>query len=155
MPSYLRGNCSTYSFAVPNLRHSASSQKGTGEKIDGYLAVVLGSRSKPGEIGSALVFASAVEAAEADHQVAQGGEILGSVSSAGGRAILAEGDVADIVDGILDGPVTTAEGLDLSGIHFGGGAAGEKDFGFLGNAKGLEMVSGATDHGGLDGVGKS
>jgi hypothetical protein len=102
-----------------------------------------------------LVFASAIEAAEADHQVTQGGEILGGVSSAGSRAILAEGNVADVVDGILDAPVTPAEGLDLSGIHFGGGAAGEEDFRLFGNAKGLEMMSGAINYGGLDGVGKS
>jgi len=102
-----------------------------------------------------LVFASAIEATEADDQVAEGGEILGSVPGAGGRAILAEGDIADVVDGILDAPVTPAEGLDLSGIHLGGGAAGEEDFGLFGNAKGFEMMSGAVDHGSLDGVGKS
>ena len=117
--------------------------------------VILGGRSKPGQIGSGFVFASAIEAAETDDQVAQGGEVLGSMPGVGGRAILAESDIADVVDGIFDGPVTAAKGLDLSGIHFGGGATGEEDFDFFGNAKGLEMMSGAAHHRRLDGVGES
>ena len=101
------------------------------------------------------MLAGGIEATKADDQIAQGSEVSGSMPGVGGRAILAESDIADVVDGILDSPMAAAEGLDFSGIHFGGGAAGEEDFGFRSNAKGLEMMSGATDQGGLDGVGKS
>src|SRR6188768_1947328 len=74
------------------------------------------------------------------------------MSGAGGRAILAEGDITDVMDGIFDAPVTAAKGLDLTGVHFGGGATGEQNFGFFGNAKRLEMVGGSVYHRSLDGV---
>src|SRR5260221_3740960 len=73
----------------------------------------------------------------------------------GGRAILAEGHVADVVERVLDRPVTAAKGLELSGVHCGGRAAGEEDFHCFGNANGLEMMGGASEHRGLDGVRES
>jgi hypothetical protein len=98
------------------------------------------------------VFASTIEATEADDQVPQGGEIFGSMSGVGGRAILAEGDITDVMNRIFDRPVTAAKSLDLSGVHFGGRATGEEDFHFFGDAKRLEMMSGAVDHRRLEGV---
>lgn len=77
------------------------------------------------------------------------------MSGADGGAILAESDITDIVNGVFDGPVTAAKGLDLSGAHFGGGATGEEDFGFFGDASALEMMGGAVDHSGLGGVRES
>ena len=130
-------------------------QKGAGEKIDGDLVVVLGSRSEPRQIGSALVFASGIKTTETDDQIAQGGEVFGSISLPGGRAIFAEGHIADVVERVLDGPMAPAEGLELSGVHLGGRAAGEEDFQLFGNANGLEMVGGASEHRGLDGVRES
>jgi len=102
-----------------------------------------------------LLFSSGIEAAETDHQVAQRGEVIGSMSGSDGGSILAESNITDVVNGIFDGPVTAAKGLDLSGVHFGGWATGEEDFGFFGNAKGFEMMSGAAHHRRLDGVRES
>jgi len=77
------------------------------------------------------------------------------MSGSDGGPILAESNITDVVNGIFDGPVTAAKGLDLSGVHFGGWATGEEDFGFFGNAKGFEMMSGAAHHRRLDGVRES
>lgn len=129
-------------------------QERASEKIDGDLLVVLGGRSESGQIGSLLVFASGIQATETDDQIAQSGEVFGSMSGPGGRSILAEGHIADVVERVLDCPVTAAKGLDLSSVHFGGRAAGEEDFDFFGDAKGLEMMGGAADHRSLDGVRK-
>ncbi len=71
---------------------------------------------------------------------------------AGRGPIFTEGNIADVMDGIFDRPMTAAKGLDLRGVHFGGRAAAEDNFGLFGNAKRLEMVSGADYHSSLDGV---
>jgi hypothetical protein len=117
--------------------------------------VVLGGRSEPWQVGRFSVFPSAVEGTKADHQVAQSGQVFRCIAGVGGRAIFAKGNISDVVERVLNGPVTPAERLDLSGVHFGGRAAGEEDFNFLGNATGLEMMSGAVDHCSLNGVRKA
>jgi hypothetical protein len=100
------------------------------------------------------MLARGIQAAEADHQIAQGGQVFGCVLGANGRAIFTEGDITHVVDGILDGPVAPAEGLELSGVHLSGWATGNHDFGFFSNVKGFEIMSGADNDGGLDGVRK-
>ena len=62
---------------------------------------------------------------------------------AGGGQILPESNIANVVERALDGPVAPAERLELGGVHFGGRATGDQDFSLLGNANGLEMMSGA------------
>jgi hypothetical protein len=143
------------SWWVGYLLCSASIQERASEKIDGYLGVMLGGGSEPGQIGGASLVSSGVKAAEPDDQVAQGGQIIGGMSGANGGAILAKGDITDVVKWVFDGPVTAAEGLDLSGVHCGGGTTGEEDFGLFGDTTVLEMMSGAADHNGLGGVRES
>lgn len=101
------------------------------------------------------MFAGSLQAADSDEQIAQGGQVVGGMSGADGGAILAESDIADVVDRILNTPVTPAKALDLSGAHLGGWTAGQDDFGFLRHAHAFEMVCGAGDHRRLGGVGKS
>jgi len=101
------------------------------------------------------MFACRVQCADADDQITQGGQIVGSVLGADGGAILAEGHIADIVNRVFNTPVTTAKGLDLSSTHLGGWATGQDDFGFLGDAHAFEMMSQAADHRRLRGVGES
>ena len=94
------------------------------------------------------MLAGRIERAEADDQIAQGGQVLGSVAGADRRTIFAEGDIAHVVDG-FDAPMPAAEGLDLSGVHLRGRAAAQDDFGLLGDANGFEVMSGADDDGRL------
>ena len=101
------------------------------------------------------MLASSIEATETDHQIAQSGVISRSVFGASGGLIFSESNIANVVEGVLDRPVAPAESLELSGVHFGGGATGDEDFGVFGNANGLEMMSGAADHRRLDGVRES
>jgi hypothetical protein len=62
---------------------------------------------------------------------------------AGGGLIFSESDITHIMERVLDSPVAPAESLELSGVHFGGRATGEDDFGFFGNLNRLEVMSGA------------
>lgn len=48
--------------------------------------------------------------------------------------------------------MAAAEALQLCGAHLGSWAAAEHDFGFLSDAQGFEMMSGAVNQGGLDSV---
>ena len=111
--------------------------------------IILGGRSEPRQIGSLLVFTSGIEATEPDHQVAQSGVVCRSVFGVSGGLIFSEGDISNVVERVFDGPVAPAERLELSGIHFKGGATAENNFGIFGNLNGLEMMSGAANHGGL------
>lgn len=129
-------------------------EQGATYKIDGYLAMVLSVAPKVWEIGCAFVLPSGIERTESDDQIAQGGEILGSVPGTDRRLIFAEGDIPHVVD-TFDRPVAAPEGLQLSGVHLGGWATAEHDFGFFGDAEGFEMVSRAANDSGLDGVGKA
>ena len=45
------------------------------------------------------LLASGIEAAEADDQIAQSGEVFGSVFGAGGGLIFTEGDIAHVMEG--------------------------------------------------------
>lgn len=130
-------------------------QQRASEKINGYLVVVLGGRSEPGQIGSLFLFAGGIQATEADDEITQGGEILGSMAFAGGRAVLAESDIAHVVERVFNRPVAPAEALELSGVHLSGRATGEGHFGFFGNLQRFEMMSGADQHRRLDSVRES
>ena len=102
-----------------------------------------------------MFFPSGIKATQTDDQIAERGEVLDNMTDVGGRAILSEGNIADVVERVLDGPMAPAEGLDFRGIHLGGRAAGEEDFDLFGDAKGLEMMSRAVDHRSLDGMRES
>ena len=129
-------------------------EEGSTYKIDGYLAMVLSVAPKVWEIGCAFVLPSGIQRAESDDQIAQGGEILGSVPGTDRRLIFAEGDITHVVD-TFDAPVAAPESLQLSRVHFGSWATAEHDFGFFGDVKGFEMVRGADNDGGMNGVGKA
>ena len=129
-------------------------EQGATDQIDGYLAVVLSVASKIREIGGAFVLPSGIQPTESDDQIAQGGEVLGGVSGTDRRLIFAEGHIPHAVD-TFDPPVAAAEGLELSGVHLGSGATAEHDFGFFADADGFEMVRGASNDSGLNGVGKA
>ena len=101
------------------------------------------------------MLAGRIQATDPDDQIAQGGEIVGSMFGADGGAIFAKSDIADVVDGILNAPVASPGNLDLSSAHFGGRTTGQENFHFLGDAHGFEMMSGAPDHGSLGGVRES
>ncbi len=116
--------------------------------------MVVGCGPEAGQVGSAFALASRIEGAQTDDQIAQRGQILGSVAGAHRRSIFAEGDVAHMMDG-FDLPVAAPKGLQLGRIHQGRGAAAEDDFGFLGDRDGFEMVSGADNDGGLDRMGEA
>ena len=98
------------------------------------------------------MFASRIQATETDHEMAQGGHVLRSVSGANGRLIFPEGDVPDVVDGIFNSPMAPAETLEPSGVQPGGRATGQEDFDFFGDANRFEMMSGADQDRRLGGV---
>ena len=116
--------------------------------------MVVGRATESGQGGGAAAFASRIQATQTNHQVAQSGQILRSVSGANHRSIFAEGDIAHVMD-TFDPPVAAPEGLQLSRIHLGSGTAAENDFGFFGDTDRFEMMSGAGNDGRLDGVGKA
>ena len=98
--------------------------------------------------------ASAIDSAEADDQMAQGGHIAGSVFGVNGRVIFTEGDIAHVMED-LDAPVTPAESLDLSGIHLVSGATADDHFHFLSDPHRFEVMGGADNHRSLEGVRES
>lgn len=111
--------------------------------------------SKAREMGSTTAFASGIQATEADHQMAQSGHVLRSVSGAYRRLIFAEGDITDVVDKIFNRPMAPTGDLEPSGVQLGGRAAGQEDFGFFRDANRFEMMGGADNDSGLDGVGET
>jgi hypothetical protein len=136
-----------------NADESAGSvQKWLRDQSEGNVAMVLSPTPEGGEVGSAFVGASGVESAQADDQIAQGGEVQGSMSGAHGGSIFAEGDVTHVMQRTFNGPMPAAEGLELCGVHFRVRAAGEDDFDFFSDAQGLEVMSGANEDGGLQGM---
>jgi hypothetical protein len=110
--------------------------------------------AETGQVGSAFAIAGRIDAAQTNHQIAQGGEVLGGMAGAHRGSILAESDIAHIMDS-FDAPVTAPEGLQLGRVHLGRGTAAEHDFEFLGHPDGFEVVGGAGNDGRLDGVGKA
>ena len=100
------------------------------------------------------MLAGAVQRAQPDDQVAQGRQVLRGVAGAYGGGIFAEGDIAHVVDR-LDAPMATAKALQLRGIHLRMRAAAQDQFGLFGDPDTFEVVSGADDEGGLEGVGEA
>lgn len=119
------------------------------------MVVVFSGASEAWEIGSRTALASRIQATEADHQMAQRGHVLRSVSGANRRLIFAEGDVADVVDRIFNRPMSPAETLEPRGVQLGGGATGQDDFGFFSDANFFKVMSGANNDSGLNSVGET
>mgnify|MGYP001017976373 CR=1 FL=1 len=92
-----------------------------------------------------------IQPTQADHQVAQRGEVSRPMAGSDGGQVLTEGNVTHVVKA-FDAPVPAAELLDLSRIHAVGRTTGNQDFGFLAYPHLLEMVGGAAEHRGLHGV---
>lgn len=99
--------------------------------------------------------ASRIQATETDHEMAQGGHVLRSMSGANGRLIFPEGDVPDVVDRIFNRPMAPAETLEPSGVQLGGRATGQEDFDFFSDANRFEMMRGADKDCRLSGVGET
>ena len=97
---------------------------------------------------------SAIQPTKPDDQIAQGGQVLWGMARADSGGVFAEGDIAHIVSG-FDAPMATATGLQLGRIHLRVRAAAQDQFGLFGDPHTFEVVSGADDEGGLDGVGKA
>jgi len=126
-------------------------EQGTTDQVEGQAAVVSGGTAKAWQIGGDFVLASTLQRAQPDDQVAQGRQVLRAVAGAGGGSIFAEGDIAHVVDR-LDTPMATASGLPLRRVHLRVRATAQDQFQVLGDPDAFEMVSGADDDGGLDGV---
>jgi len=116
--------------------------------------MVVGRATEARQVGSALTFAHGVQAAQTNDQVAQSGQVLRRVSGAHRRSIFAKSHIAHVVD-TFQPPMASAEGLQLGRVHFTSRTAAEDDFGFFGHREGFEMVRGAGNDGGLDGVGEA
>ena len=97
------------------------------------------------------MLAGGISRVQADDQIAPGGQVLRGVAGTDGRSIFAEGNIAHVVDR-FDAPMTAAQTLQWRGVHLRVGAAAHDDFRLFGDRKAFEMVRGADDHGGLDGV---
>src|SRR5512135_2944759 len=113
--------------------------------------IVAGGVAEAREIGGGLVLAGGIQRTEADDQIAQGGQVLRSVAGVDRRSIFAEGDIAHVVDR-FDAPMAPAQTLQLRRVHLRMRAAAQDQFDLFGDPNTLEMVSGADDRGGLDGV---
>jgi len=129
-------------------------EQGTTDKVDGQVAIVPGVTAKAWQIGRGLVLTGAIQGTEADDQVAQGRQVLRGVAGAHGAGIFAESHIAHVVDR-FDAPMATASGLQLHRVHLRMSAAAQDQFDIFGDPNTLEMVSGADDDGGLDGVGEA
>lgn len=129
-------------------------EQGTTDQVDGQGAMVSGGTAKAWQIGGGFVLAGAIQRAQPDDQVAQGRQVLRGVAGAHGGGIFAESDIPHVVDR-LDAPMATASGLQLRRVHLRMRAAAQDQFGLLGDPHTFEVVSGADDDGGLDGVGEA
>ena len=76
------------------------------------------------------------------------------MARADGGGVFAEGDISHVVSG-FDAPMATAKGLQLCRIHLRVRAAAQDQFGLFGDPHAFEVVSGADEDGGLDGVWKA
>ena len=126
-------------------------QERTADQVDGQAAIVSGGTAEAWQIGGGFVLAGGIQRAQADDQIAQGGQVLRGVAGTDGRSIFAEGDIAHVVDR-FDAPMAPAQALQLRGVHLRVGAAAQDDFSVFGDLEAFEMVSGADDLGGLDRV---
>jgi hypothetical protein len=68
---------------------------------------------------------------EGNDQIAQGSEHLGRVACTQPRTIVAEGDVADVVQAVLNAPVPADEREQSLGAGVGGGERGDEIAGLL------------------------
>lgn len=116
------------------------------------MTVVLRLASEGRQIGAALVLSGRIQSTQANDQIAQGGQILGSVAGPDGGTVFAEGDVAHVVQVVFDAPVTAATKLELHGVHPLDRAAAEHDFHLLGDGEGFEVMGGTNHDGRLRGV---
>jgi len=126
-------------------------QERTTDQVDGQAAIVSGGTAEAWQIGGGFVLAGGIQRAQADDQIAQGGQVLRGVAGTDGRSVFAEGDIAHVVDR-FDAPMAPAQALQLRGVHLRVGAAAQDDFSVFGDLEAFEMVSGADDPGGLDRV---
>ena len=70
-----------------------------------------------------------MQGVEALHQVAEGGQVLRGRAGARGRLILAQGDIAGIVEDVFDRPVAADGVVELGGTQAVVGAAGNQGIG--------------------------
>jgi len=96
----------------------------------------------------------AVEAQHADGEVAAGGECSWAVALVRLGPVLVVGDVADVVDAVLDSPVAADETVELPGGSEAGGEAGEVVRGLGGDELVVEGGAFAGDAHDLCGVGE-
>jgi hypothetical protein len=96
----------------------------------------------------------ACEAECADGEVAAGGEGAGAVAGEGLGSVFVPGDVADVVDAVLDAPVAADEVVHLGWAGLVGGEAGEVVGGFGGDRLVVEGAAFAVDPNDLGGVGE-
>ena len=94
------------------------------------------------------------EAQGADREVAAGGEGAGAVACEGLGAVLVEGDIADVVDPVLDAPVPADETVEFRWACLVGGEAGEVERGLGGDELVVEVGAFAVDPDDLFGVGE-
>ncbi|HSL09596.1 MAG TPA: hypothetical protein VK887_16700 [Pseudonocardiaceae bacterium] len=71
------------------------------------------------------------EAEEADRDVSHGGHDLRGGAGADLGSVFVEGDVADMVLTVFDGPMSAVEGEDVGGVGLAGGEAGDAVHGLV------------------------
>lgn len=83
-----------------------------------------------------------------------GGHGGGRGAGADGGGVFVEGDVADVVNGVLDGPVAAEVGAELAGAGTVGGEAGDAPGDFFGGALAVEPAGVLDDAEDMCGVGE-
>ncbi len=100
-------------------------------------------------VGWRYVCEAAVKPDERDGHVGDGRQVLGDVLCVGPAAILVEGEIADIVEPVLDLPVGPDMIGDLPGAGLSGGQRGQAVDGFGADLAGLDLFTIAFDAEGL------
>jgi hypothetical protein len=72
--------------------------------------------------------ADGIQRAEADDQVAEGGQIAGQMTGASRRAVFVEADIPHVMVGVFDTPMGAAEFLNWGGVPFLRRTAAQDDF---------------------------
>ena len=98
------------------------------EQFEGAQAGAVPGVIAPG--GGVVAVAGAVE--DADGEVAEGGEQLPGPACAEPGGVFAEGDVAAVVQAVLDGPVVAVAFEEEGGAGLGGGERGDGQDGLAG-----------------------
>lgn len=112
----------------------------------------MGAEGEEAQHAGQILWSGAGQTDEADGEVAQGGQDLGSEALAHAAAILVEGDVADPVQAVFDAPVAAVELDEALGGGLLWGQAGD-EIGPLGGGTAFS-VDGALDAGDLGEVGE-